>query len=90
MTVYERIWDLVIQLLSNIILGFSNFIQHQHLVSENILELFWNYLLARKWRNILPENLLMSKNILPTSTFDEEMLCKCFDKCSKALAINTG
>ena len=21
---------------------------------------------------------------------DEEMLCKCFDKCSKALAINTG
>ena len=22
--------------------------------------------------------------------FDEEMLCKCFDKCSKALAINTG
>ena len=21
---------------------------------------------------------------------DEEMLCKCFDKCSKALAMNTG
>ena len=26
----------------------------------------------------------------PTTNLDEEMLCKCFDKCSKALAINTG
>ena len=29
-------------------------------------------------------------NHLANQLFDEEMLCKCFDKCSKALAINTG
>ena len=28
--------------------------------------------------------------VLNNQLFDEEMLCKCFDKCSKALAINTG
>ena len=30
------------------------------------------------------------QQVLGCNRFDEEMLCKCFDKCCKALAINTG